>query len=141
MPKVKVEKLPVVNQNQPVVSQVSILGVTAAAAPALRRLVFVAPYDLTLVGASITPYATITKDGLNYWSFKLTNSTGLVDLTAARTTETVDLTAGTEASLAPVAAEAALAAGAPVYLTMTDTGAPTDLDASSFIVSIKYQPR
>ena len=141
MPKVQIQKLPIVNQNQPICSQVSVLGVTAAAAPALRRLVFVAPYDCTLVGASITPYATITKDGVNYWEFKLQNSTGLVDYTSARTTETVDLTAGSEAALTVTAANAALSAGAPVYLVFTDQGAPTDLDAASFIVSIQYQPR
>lgn len=138
MPKATVTRIPGVNLGQAVVQQTKTTGLTAAAAPAARKLVFVAPYACTITAASICAYATIAASGTDYWSFKLEQLDG-TDVTSALSTETV-LTAGVPRSFTVTAAAATLAAAAPLYLYMADTGSPSDLDAADFIISIQYQP-
>lgn len=139
MPNVVVNKTAEVNLAKPVVQQTLTLGVTAAAGPALRRLVFVAPYACTVTAATLTAYATIAANGSDYWSFLVEKLDG-TDVGTTLTTAAAALTAGTPRSFTVVAAAATLAAGDPLYLYMADTGSPSDLDAAYLLVSIHYQP-
>lgn len=139
MPNVIVSKTAEVNLAKPVVQQTLTLGVAAASAPATRRLVFVAPYACTVTAASLCAYATIAANGSDYWSFIVEKLDG-TDVGTTLTTAAAALTAGTPRSFTIVSAAATLAAGDPLYLQLTDTGSPSDLDAAYLLVSIQYQP-